>query len=324
MGGFIAVYLLPQFLPDWSVVREETHANKNSTTDFIKVNESPNLKYWNLPCFFKRKQVFIWVHFGITLLFLYFQVSLQILFAYPALNHHNICSKPSQVQQTRKLRRKPTSVPLALANNANSAQSKPRDSTSNEISQLVKTLSSSSDDANKVSSSHGNFIKPDVEAQRQTKMANTRNNKSSSSLGETQSEESHSKRNDKARCASKINPKKLKKRKSMRSRARIRVYILRCFIVALFCCLSDLVAFGFSIYAQIASKYVGTNTTSGASTTEHPGKDNFHVSVTISLLTGLAYNGNMLINLICLVLCYENWKSIIFPCIPTWHCLKFY
>ncbi|CAK8682101.1 unnamed protein product [Clavelina lepadiformis] len=105
--------------------------------------------------------------------------------------------------------------------------------------------------------------------------------------------------------------------------ARLRHYVVRCFVMSLICCVSDLIAFGFSLYTQMSAKtfymdifrnqttdYFGNDVINHTTT----GNAMLNEKVTISLLSALAYNGNMIINLFCVLLCYDDWRSMLFPC----------
>nr|XP_018670441.2 uncharacterized protein LOC108950090 [Ciona intestinalis] len=294
MAGFIVIYLLPQFLPNWydddviigSVYQQEV----NWTTPTGQAEITQTVHPWDLPCFFKRRHLFLWVHFAITILFLYFQISLQFLFAYPVLHHHKRSARSSTVLSDTSDKRPPMPKPSSicvvqvLEHQSTSSTLKQLDSTSNDNNHSDKIEdnhdSVTSEEVHGISIKNRNLIKS-VASDPGPITSHERVNRDVTKQGSKRSA-----------VDAKEKRRTLKMRKNLRGRARIRGYILRCFIVALFCCMSDLAAFGFSLYAQVASKEFTLNREVETSTTPSL---QFDMSVTISLLTGLAYNGNMIV-----------------------------
>ena len=113
------------------------------------------------------------------------------------------------------------------------------------------------------------------------------------------------------------------------SHRRLKRYVWRCFFVSLVCCVSDVIAFAINAHTQISShkKYTenfseSPNNTFGtfyqsdfaANGTNSKKENVYEERVTISLLSVAAFNGSMVINLLGMVLCYDKWTSMLFPC----------
>ena len=112
-------------------------------------------------------------------------------------------------------------------------------------------------------------------------------------------------------------------------KSKMSRYIWRCFFVSLVCCFTDVATFGFNVYTQISSSYLYANNLPNAlrenalrfnephlNTTKLL-VNQFEERVTISLLSVIAYNGNMIVNLICMILCYDNFMEMLLPCFLT-------
>lgn len=107
---------------------------------------------------------------------------------------------------------------------------------------------------------------------------------------------------------------------------RLRRYVWRCFFVSLMCCVSDVAAFAVNVYTQARSHddYIenfadtlnetAKTTYLNSSISNNKFKKTFEERVTISLLSVVAYNGNMIINLLGMILCYDKCSEMLFPC----------
>ena len=118
----------------------------------------------------------------------------------------------------------------------------------------------------------------------------------------------------------------IQKRKSKKT--QICRYICRCFVVSLICCLTDVATFGFTTYTQLSFGHLhNTNDTIrpnffndnsppyiNHATNGMQNESKLEERVTISLLTLMAYNGNMIVNLVCMILCYDKFIDMLFPC----------
>jgi len=115
-------------------------------------------------------------------------------------------------------------------------------------------------------------------------------------------------------------------RKRRARKSQVCRYIWRCFFVASVCCLTDVATFGFTAYTQLSSRHLHSPNLPNSLTdntlhfikhtineTQHE-FNQFEERVTISLLSVLAYNGNMIINLVCMILCYDKFVEMLLPC----------
>ncbi|XP_039273393.2 uncharacterized protein LOC120347464 [Styela clava] len=342
-----------------------------------------------LECGFQRKDVYLGLHLAVTMGFLYFQISLQILFAYPIFK---------QRQKQDRLHKTPSSN-LSLRDDCSSNYSFGRsrksgstyDTTVEGEESVVVRLSSGSglglptddkcessvfdDDATsglsmkicrfeegddisqqtrhsfsvQVSSSDNNgnilnksdtcgdklkceILKVEDECGMESHRANlnVRNdenrdstfrdrpqnacsnevtsNSSKRHLSITQAKNSTSKsvRKISAKFGSvrfkelrrRTTVRTLMERRNRRARAHLRAYVVRCLCVSIICSVSDVIAFLISFFAQFHY---------------HEELANIHSGVTESLVTSLAYNANVIVNLLCMLACYKDWRARICP-----------
>ena len=118
-------------------------------------------------------------------------------------------------------------------------------------------------------------------------------------------------------------------KKATARKTQVCRYIWRCFLVTLVCCLTDIATFVYNAYTQLSSSHLHTPLflDSVADTNLHfedqtinntyYAASHFEERVTISLLSVMAYNGNMIINLVCMVLCYEKFLEMLLPCLAV-------
>lgn len=94
----------------------------------------------------------------------------------------------------------------------------------------------------------------------------------------------------------KVNHEKQKRnsllQKKLRAKNRLKCYVFRCLALSLVCSVSDVTGFLFTYIAQ-----------------------GLHQQETVSesLFTSLTYNTNIIINLFCMLGCYNDWKLRLFP-----------
>ena len=115
---------------------------------------------------------------------------------------------------------------------------------------------------------------------------------------------------------------KLKRPKRKQNTAHLRRYVWRCFFMSLLCCVSDMAAFAVNVYTQVSTHEEYTNNFQNALINKNLyfSRRNFNHShfyeerMTVSLLSVIAYNGNLVINLLCMILCYDKCVSLLLPC----------